>query len=174
MRLVVKKEAEEGVKLKIVETGGRSIKTQVQMNNPTQTAGCSKPDCLACRTGKGDGGNCHSSGVNYSVECQLCPDGGKSLYLGETSRNLYSRGLEHEEKYRNGSAKSFMRKHQVKEHQGVAGEYTARVTASTRDCLTRQVREAVEIRRCQVPVMNGKTEWHQPALWQVQNELYRG
>ena len=123
---------------------------------------------------KREGGNCHSSGVNYAVECQLCPDGAKSLYLGETSRNLYSRGLEHEGNYRNGSQKSFMGKHQARIHQGMAGEYTAKVTASTRDCLTRQVREAVQIRRCTVPVMNSKTEWYQPALWQVQNELYRG
>ena len=67
-----------------------------------------------------------------------------------------------------------MKKHQDRQHRGVAGAYTARVTASTRDCLTRQVREAVEIRRCGQPVLNGKTEWHQPALWQIQNEIYRG
>ena len=35
-------------------------------------------------------------------------------------------------------------------------------------------REAVEIRRSQVPVVNGNTEWHQPPLWQIQNEIYRG
>ena len=63
---------------------------------------------------------------------------------------------------------------QVKEHQGREGQYTAKVTANIRDCLTRQVREAVEIRRCEVLVLNGKTEWHQPALCQIQNEIYRG
>ena len=42
------------------------------------------------------------------------------------------------------------------------------------DCLTRQVREAVQIRRSQVPVLNSKTEWHQPALWRIQTEIYRG
>jgi hypothetical protein len=34
----------------------------------------------------------------------------------------------------------------------------------TRDCLTRQVRQAVLIRRSQVPVVNGKSEWRQSAL----------
>ena len=67
-----------------------------------------------------------------------------------------------------------MQKHQLKEHQGREGEYTAKVTANIQDCLTRQVREAVEIRRCDVEVLNGKTEWHQPPLWQIQNEIYRG
>ena len=48
------------------------------------------------------------------------------------------------------------------------------VVARTRDCLSRQVREAVLIRRCQVPVLNSKTEWHQPALFRIQNEILRG
>ena len=67
-----------------------------------------------------------------------------------------------------------MMKHQAKEHNGAEGLYTARVTGSDRDCLTRQVREAVKIRRCQETVLNGKSEWHQPALWQVQSEIQRG
>ena len=54
------------------------------------------------------------------------------------------------------------------------GEYKARVTGRYKDCLTRQVREAVLIRRSKVPVLNSKTEWHQPALFQIQQELYRG
>ena len=77
-------------------------------------------------------------------------------------------------KSRNRSEKSFMYKHQQKEHQGAPGTFTAKVTGTARDCLTRQVREAVLIRRCKVPVMNSKTEWHQPALFRVQNEIYRG
>ena len=43
-----------------------------------------------------------------------------------------------------------------------------------RDCLTRQVREAVLIRRSQVQVLNSKSEWHQPALFRVQQEIERG
>ena len=174
LRQIANNEAEAGVEFKIVETGGRTMKKQFQKSNPMEMAGCEDGNCLPCRTGRGDGGRCHSSGVNYAVECQLCPDGAKGLYLGETSRNLYSRGVEHQERYRNGSSKSFMVKHQQRQHRGLAGLYTAKVTANTRDCLTRQVREAVEIRRCQVPVLNTKTEWHQPPLWQVQNEIYRG
>ena len=98
----------------------------------------------------------------------------QSLYLGESARNLYTRGAEHMGNYRTGNKKSFMKKHQDSEHQGQVGDYTAKVTARTRDCLTRQVREAVLIRRCQVPVLNSKTEWHQPALYRIQNEIFRG
>ena len=59
-------------------------------------------------------------------------------------------------------------------HQGEEAVFMAKVTTRTRDCLTRQVREAVLIRRSQVPVLNGKTEWHQPALYRIQQEVERG
>ena len=95
------------------------------------------------------------------------------LYHGESARNLYTRGREHEANYLARRAKSFMQKHQVKEHNNTVGSYVAKVTGTARDCLTRQVREAVHIRRCQVPTLNSKTEWHQPALFTVQNEIYR-
>ena len=59
-------------------------------------------------------------------------------------------------------------------HQGEEAVFMAKVTTRTRDCLTRQVREAVLIRRSQVPVLNRKTEWHQPALYRIQQEVERG
>ena len=173
LKEIAEKEAEVGIHFRIVETGGKTIKHMVQKSNPTASPGCDKETCLPCRTGRGDGGNCRSSGVNYQVECQLCPPGLKSLYHGETARNLFTRGAEHEDSYRNMGAKSFMLKHQAKEHNNNPGEYIAKVTGSASDCLTRQVREAVHIRRCQVPTLNSKTEWHQPPLYTVQNELYR-
>ena len=146
----------------------------LQKSNPTATAGCSNEDCLPCMTGRGDGGNCRSCSINYQLECQLCPDGERSQYHGETSRNLFTRCREHVNRYQNRNRNSFMQKHQVEKHQGLEGHYTAKVTGSSTDCLTRQVREAVMIRRCEVPVLNSKTEWHQPALWQVQRELHLG
>ena len=139
-----------------------------------ETPGFDNATCLPCKTDHGDGGRCLSSGAKYAVECQMCPVGSKSQYVGETSRNLFTRCTEHEANYNSGSQKSFMLKHQTAEHQGMAGHYTAKVTANIRDCLNRQVREAVEIKRSQVPVLNGKTEWHQPPLWKIQNEIYRG
>ena len=150
------------------------MKNTVQKSNPTATAGCGDEQCIACKAGRGDGGNCRSSSINYQVDCLLCPADNRSRYIGESARNLFSRGKEHLGRYRNRDKKSFMHKHQSREHQGSPGDYTAKVTGSSKDCLTRQVREAVLIRRCQVPVLNSKTEWHQPALWQIRNELYQG
>ena len=92
------------------------------------------------------------------MECQLCPDDNKSKYIGESSRNLYTRSKEHLANYRSGLQTSFIIKHQNTMHQGEEAVFMAKVTTRTRDCLTRQVREAVLIRRSQVPVLNGKTE----------------
>ena len=149
------------------------MKSCVQISNPTATAGCTDNQCLACKAGRGTGGNCRGSSINYQIECQLCPAEERSQYIGETARNLFTRAKEHTSRYRNGNGKSFMKKHQNRKHQGAAGEYTAKVTGSSRDCLSRQVKEAVLIRRCKMPVLNSKTEWHQPALWQIQSELNR-
>ena len=152
----------------------KTVKSILQKSNPTATVGCEEGDCLPCRPGRGEGGDCRRCGVNYSIECQLCPDGHKSLYHGETARNLYTRGIDHEQNYRTKQEKSFMLKHQDKEHQGSPGSYTAKVNATAKDCLTRQVREAVHLRRSSVPTLNGKTEWHQPALFRIQSEILRG
>ena len=116
LKQIAESEAEAGVNFRIVETGGRSIKSMIQKSNPTGTSGCEDGDCLPCRTGKGSGGNCRCCGINSQVECQLCPPDRKCLYHGESARNLYTRGREHEANYMAGRAKSFMQKHQVKEH----------------------------------------------------------
>jgi hypothetical protein len=174
LKIIAESEAEAGIRFRIIETGGRTIKSLLQKSNPTATVGCEERDCLPCKSGMGEGGDCRRCGVNYSIVCEMCPAEKKSVYHGETARNLYTRGMDHEANYRTKKEKSFMLKHQNKEHQGSAGSYTAKVTATASDCLTRQVREAVHLRRCDVPTMNGKTEWHQPALFRIQSEILRG
>ena len=96
---VVDRESEAGVSFKIVETGGKTVKTVVQKSNPTATAGCTDVDCVACRQGRGEGGNCRGSGINYEVECRMCPDEERSKYIGESARNLFTCGREHETRY---------------------------------------------------------------------------
>ena len=125
IKQIAETEAEAGVRFRIMETGGRTIKSLVQRSNPTGTSGCQEPDCLPCITGKGSGGNCRACGVNYQVECQLCPLGRKGLYHGETEGNLYTRGKEHEAKYKSKNIKSFMLKHQAREHGNNTESYVA-------------------------------------------------
>ena len=71
------------------------------------------------------------------------------------------------------SMDSFIKKHQDEEHDGVPADFGAKVTGVFRDCLSRQVSEGISLRRSDVRVLNSKSEWHQPPLWRVQNELVR-
>ena len=87
---------------------------------------------------------------------------------------MYTRRKEHMSNYRLGVSTSFIDKHQENAHRGQEPSYKARDITSTMDCLSRQVREAVLIRRSQKQILNGKSEWHQPALYRVQHEVFRG
>ena len=163
------------MKYKIVESGGRTLKSKLQKSNPTATPGCDNADCLACAGGRGKGGPCMKSNVQYELECELCPDTDKCVYIGESSRNLYTRAKEHIGKYksRKRSHDSFIKKHQEEKHQGRQAQFKAKTTGVFRDCLSRQVSEGVYIRRSDKTVLNSKSEWHQPPLWRVQNKIIR-
>ena len=156
----------------MIGTCGRSIKSIVQKSNLTATLGCEAADCLPYKNGMGDGGDCRQCGVNYSIECELCPDGQKAAYHGETARNLYTRGREHENNLRKKTEKSFMLKHIKDKHPNSVASYTAKVMATAKDCLTRQVLEAVHLRRSEVLTLNSKTEWHQPAPCKIQRIFF--
>ena len=171
LREVAEVEAQPGLKFNIVEKGGITIKRMVQKSNPTATGGCSGGDCLGCRAGRGKGGACRKSNVLYEVACNKCLSDRPCVYIGETARNMYTRGREHTGNYSRQGTDSFMNKHQIDRHYGVAADFQATVTSSFKDCLSRQVAEGVHIRRCKKEVLNSKSEWHQPPLWSVRNEL---
>ena len=173
LREVVEAESEPGLRFNVVEKGGRTVKRTVQKSNPTATGGCPSGDCLACRGERGRGGPCRKSNVLYEISCNQCPDDRKSVYLGETARNLYTRGREHDRNYGRQTTESFMQEHQTERHAGTEADFQASVKCSFKDCLSRQVSEGVHIRRCKHEVLNTKAEWHQPALWKVRNELSR-
>ena len=170
MRQVADKEADEGVHFNIVEMSGRRLKAELQRSNPTATPGCGKEDCIACKEGAGKGGNCRRGNINYEIECKLCPKSEPSAYIGETSRNLYTRTLEH---MGNKDGEGFINKHMEECHPGQEKSFVARVTRSNRDCLTRQIMEGVSIRRSKKNLLNTKTEWFQPPLFRIQSEVLR-
>ena len=154
---------------------GEKWDTLVHKSNPTATPGCPFNDCLACKNGRGGGGMCLQSNVQYQLECTMCTEEDKGVYIGESSRNLYTRSKEHMNKYssRKRREDSFIQQHQVEHHGGSEAEFKAKVTGTFRDPLSRQVSEGVHIRRGGRSILNSKSEWHQPALWRVQSELMR-
>jgi hypothetical protein len=62
---------------------------------------------------KDPGGKCQRSNIEYQFECQMCPPVNRAAYLGETSRNLFTRAMDHDANYRKGKQTSFMFKHQT-------------------------------------------------------------
>ena len=122
----------KGIRFKIVEVGGRTLKSELQRSNPTATPGCDKEDCLGCTVERGKGGKCHKNNVNYEIECHLCPEGNRPVYIGETSRNLYTRCKEHISSERSqgnnhneDNESSFVRKHMETSHAGMTSKFVA-------------------------------------------------
>ena len=66
-----------------------------------------------------------------------------------------------------------MKKHMDEHHEGMQSKFVAQVTHTNKDCMTRQVREGVMIRKHSQNIMNTRAEWYQPALYRVQNEVIR-
>ena len=167
MRDIADKEAKHGIHFNIMEVGGRTLRSEIQRSNPTATPGCDKSDCLGCKEERGKGGKCHKNNINYKIECQIC----KGVYIGETSKNLYTRTAQHCQN--KSETESFMTRHYQDEHRGEEKKFTAKVTHTNKDCLTRQIREGVLIRRTTQPILNSRTEWFQPPLFRIQSEVMR-
>ena len=92
-------EAIPGVRFHVLEKGGTRVKQIVQKSNPTATPGCLDDDCIACKDGSADGGLCRQGNIGYQMGCDMCDQTDnqteRTTYIGETSRNIYSRGKEH-------------------------------------------------------------------------------
>ena len=171
LREVAEAEAMPGLKFKIVEGGGKPVRRVVQRSNPTASDRCETRDCLACKGGTVSGSRCRKSNVVYEVGCQLCPEDKRATYIGETARNLYTRGREHMQNFDKKKTESFIFKHQQDQHYGTTPDFKASVKYSFKDSFLRQIAEGVAIRRCEGIVLNTKAEWHQPAIWRVRSEL---
>lgn len=178
MRQVAETEAKGGIKFKIMEIGGKTIKRTLQRSNPTATPGCEDADCIACKDERGKkGGNCRRNNVNYEIECLLCPEERRPVYIGETSRNIYTRAKEHMgSENRKGTEENescFVRRHMEQHHQGMESSFRAKVTKTNKDSFSRQVREGVLIRRSNREMLNSRSEWFQPPIYQVRSEVVK-
>ena len=69
--------------------------------------------------------------------------------VGETSRNVYTRSLEHNNRYENNGSDSFNVKHQNEHHNGEHANVKVKFVKSFKDALSRQVSEAVTIFKTQ-------------------------
>ena len=94
-----------------MEKGGMTVEKLFQTSNPTASGSCGKPDCIMDSQ---SGRNCHKSNVMYEWVCNGCP----SSYIGETSRNFFTRSSEHLKKANDKKEDSFIHNHQLQSHNG--------------------------------------------------------
>ena len=136
--------------------------------------------------------NCTHQSILYENVCTACvPGAGKkeqvkeeelrsikepAIYIGETSRSIQERSLEHWKGY-TGSKKddNHMYRHQLLVHGGEQAKFTMKVEGSHRTALSRKVSEAVRIRRRggEHMIQNSKAEYnrcHIPRLRVEQEE----
>ena len=135
-------EAVTGMRVALVERAGSSIK-QLAKSEPLRKKGCNRDECFSCSTA---GGNCEKNGVGYKIRCETCLKAGRTAeYEGETGRNTFTRGLEHQAALRLESEESPLWKHCVLEHSQEKAEFSMKTLRNFSSCLTRQVNEAVRI-----------------------------
>ena len=110
--------------------------------------------------GTGGKGNCRATNVTYKIECSECRD----YYIGESSRNGYTRGREHLTSLENKTADSVLYRHirdKHSDHNCVRPTFKMTILATHQSALNRQVSEAVMINKAPSTnrLMNRKTEW---------------
>ena len=166
MKVVAESLAECGIRFKIVEKGGITLGRMLQKSNPTSNGSCNKSDCLMCQhRGRG----CHKMNIVYQYKCNQ----DESVYIGETSRNFYSRNLEHQDKYDKKKAESFLYQHQLEAHGGAEPDVNVKVLKSFRDPMSRQIFEGVKIRRSNSN-MNTQIDFYKQATYNVSREIRHG
>ena len=74
-----------------------------------------------CSTG--EGGKCEKNGVGYRIVCLTCQmDGLSTIYEGETARNAFTRGMEHQDALRLEDEENALWKYCLVQHSGIKAE----------------------------------------------------
>ena len=154
-----KQKQRSGVKIKVIERPGRTLKSFIQRPDPFKGKNCGRKDWFICESGgKGD---CSMENVNYEIVCQLeCRV--KDIYTGESLNNGYVRGKKHLELLKSKSKESVLWKHCIGQHEGKVSKFKINVTGRFGgDSMMRQITEGIKIENIEVGrIMNERTEWN--------------
>ena len=93
----------------------------------------------------------------------------KGVYIGETSRSLHERSFEHLQDAKSFHIKSHMVKHWMIEHpeKTFLPTFKFSIVAQYRDCLSRQIGEAIKILYSKDHLLNSKTEYMNNCLTRI-------
>ena len=189
-------EKQTGNKLKIVERSGMKIVDLLHKSDPWEGVDCERRGCILCKTkqktGKNMGQDCHRRNIVYETWCMTCENRDKReieenedydeetrkrkirevkiyKYVGESSRSLYERGLEHLRDLEELKADSHMLKHYFEKHieeKLEEMEFGARIVDKPRSAFNRQISESVTIQNQNMKnnILNSKSEYNRCAL----------
>ena len=179
MRAVCDRGATKNIKIRIVERGGKTLLRQLQRSNPTAPPKCFRSDCAACEQ-EDTFLRCHKDSVTYRYTC-LQPSC-DAAYQGETGRNFYTRGKDHQDLYeseKQRESKSWMFAHQQQAHSGDPAQFKIKILNHYKDPLSRMAAESVHIARHQAEygdeaTLNSKAEYHQAPITRLVKQVRYG
>ena len=108
---------------------------------------CPRKNCWPCENKEGRGMmDCQSESVVYRVTCNQCKeDGVVTEYLGETSRSMHQRAMEHQRNLKNRKEDSTLWLHCEEAHNSLEVGFTIALVRKHKTPLTRQTHEMVEM-----------------------------
>ena len=142
-----------GLKIRVVERTGDSIKSLLTKSDPFRTKTCDPTSCIVCSAFPKI--SCKTRDCVYKITCKGCGE----FYIGETSRSIGQRYTEHCVQQRNQSSSSVFAQHFKIKHGSNQQDLELKVLKSCPgDPMLRQVTEAVHI-AIEKPSLNTKQEW---------------
>ena len=174
-------EKDPKLRLRIVERGGVSLVRQLMKPGVLQTRNCGDTDC-AMYAQEGCGSVCRKSNINYRYSCTLPPcttaeSADNSCYHGESSRNIFSRGIEHHNAYIKKKDNSFINNHQMDVHDGAPAQFKVTVLSQHKDPMSRVIQEAMNIKNFQdkgLNCLNSKAEYRQAPIVRTKRQVTVG
>ena len=186
LRTLAKETSEQfPMNIKIVERAGQTLKSLLPGLQENEVCQNDKNTCFVHKNG--GSGNCRLDSIVYKGECVTCKTKGPtsmvkkdgtivkverepktSIYIGESSRSAYQRGLQHIYALKNPQThrNNAFCKHIIEHHQGDKGvKFKVDVMRRFKRPLERQLFEGIEIFRTNAEiVMNSKLDHYQPAV----------
>ena len=114
-----------GYRIRVVERTGRNIMSSYPQTATWRGLQCGRVECITCNQGGEDLPDCTRASVVYESICVVCnprapekgelkvtKEGAPSLYVGETSRSVQERAVEHFGAAKRKEEDSHMYKHQ--------------------------------------------------------------
>ena len=115
-----------------MEKAGRSVNSMLQRSDPSKSRTCGWTLCFVYETEKKE--LCDKNGVNNIITSLACENSGTTgEYIGEISKNAYTRGKQHQDEYRKQSSESVLWRHCQERHNNEREEFTMHVTGQYRN-----------------------------------------